>query len=332
MKRYHLILLIVLLHTLSIKSEAHKLIKTHKNHETRVDSLLKILHSNKDDYVMVAAHRGNWTQAPENTIQAIKDAMAIGVDIIEIDVRMTKDHRFVVIHDKTLERTTTGTGKVSQWTLDSLKTLFVTNRTGKASLHRIPTLEEALILTKGKVLLNLDKCHKHLKQISKLLIQTGTTKQVIIKRKADFWKTKLHRKCAKNRLIYIPKIDKHKSNLKNKVEKYIRKHEPIAFDIRLSPKDSSLQPLINKMKNKSCRIWVSTTPNEKINYRGETSIHIDAKLKWDWALKLGANIIITDEPKSLIDYLNCKNLRTYPFQEKPDNMKTDLKITSKRNQ
>ncbi|RXQ97378.1 glycerophosphodiester phosphodiesterase family protein [Ancylomarina salipaludis] len=331
MKTHLLILLIIFQHTFSTGSNIQKKINSAENHETRVDSLLKIIHSNNDEYVLVAAHRANWTQAPENTIQAIKDAMAVGVDIIEIDVRMTKDNRFVLIHDKTLERTTTGTGKVSHWTLDSLKTLFITDRTGKATSNKIPTLEEALILTKGKVLLNLDKCTKHLKEITKLLIKTQTLNQVIIKTKTDFWRTQLHKKCSKNKLIYIPKIDNHKKNLDYRVEKFIKKHEPIAFDIRLSPADSLLLPLINKMKKKSCRIWVSTTPNENINYRGETKNHIDQKKKWDWALDLGANIIITDEPNSLIDYLNYKGLRKKTCHEIPDKNKGNFKVVSRQN-
>ncbi|RZT96756.1 glycerophosphoryl diester phosphodiesterase [Ancylomarina subtilis] len=331
MKRYLLALLIVFIHAFPTKSENHRDPKTKENHENRVDSLLKILHSNDDGYVMVAAHRANWSQAPENTIQAIKNAMAVGVDIIEIDVRMTKDHQFVIIHDKTLDRTTTGTGKVSKWTLDSLKTLFVTDRTGKATLEKIPSLEEALVLTKGKVLLNLDKCTKHLEKITELLIKTQTLNQVIIKTKTDFWRTRLHHKCSQNKLIYIPKIDKHKRNLEYQVEKFIEKHEPTAFDIRLSPKDSSILPLINKMKNKSCRIWVSTTPNENINYRGETKKHIDSNKKWDWALNMGANIIISDEPGSLIDYLRCKGFRNKKDVQKPGNKVEDSKTLSRKN-
>jgi len=88
--------------------------KIKPNLENRTDTLLEKLNSADDSYVMVAAHRGDWTNAPENSLLAIKDAIEAGVDIVEIDVRITKDKALVLMHDRTIDRTTTGKGKLSK--------------------------------------------------------------------------------------------------------------------------------------------------------------------------------------------------------------------------
>ena len=71
----------------------------------------------------VIAHRGFSSRAPENTLVAIREAIAIGADMAEIDVTLSSDNEIVVIHDETLQRTTNGTGLVSQFTLAELKDL-----------------------------------------------------------------------------------------------------------------------------------------------------------------------------------------------------------------
>ena len=60
----------------------------------------------------VTAHRGGSDERPENTMDAFRNAVAVGADVVEFDVRSTKDHRLVVLHDRTLDRTTNCTGTV----------------------------------------------------------------------------------------------------------------------------------------------------------------------------------------------------------------------------
>ena len=99
--------------------------------------------------IEVAAHRGNVENAPENTMPAFTDAYGIDVDMIELDLRMTKDHEIVVIHDATVDRTSDGTGMVSDMTLAELKKLdFGVKYSEKFRGTRIPTFREFLELTK----------------------------------------------------------------------------------------------------------------------------------------------------------------------------------------
>jgi glycerophosphoryl diester phosphodiesterase len=88
------------------------------------------------------AHRGARFDEPENTLRAVKRAVECGADAVEIDVRLSSDHELVVIHDDTLERTTNGSGKVSEKTLNQLRTLDA----GKG--ETIPKLSEVLSLVK----------------------------------------------------------------------------------------------------------------------------------------------------------------------------------------
>src|SRR5262249_48893172 len=73
--------------------------------------------------VGVAYHRGANRYAPENTLPAIKTAVALGADYVEIDIRTTKDGKFVLMHDSTVDRTTDGNGKVGDLTLDEVRKL-----------------------------------------------------------------------------------------------------------------------------------------------------------------------------------------------------------------
>ncbi|HIE27442.1 TPA: hypothetical protein EYP66_09165 [Candidatus Poribacteria bacterium] len=95
--------------------------------------------------MFVVAHRGASGVEPENTLLSFSKAIELGVDFIECDVHLSKDGYLIVIHDETVDRTTNGQGKVSGLTLSELKLLDA----GKG--EQIPTLEEVLDLSKGKV-------------------------------------------------------------------------------------------------------------------------------------------------------------------------------------
>jgi glycerophosphoryl diester phosphodiesterase len=107
--------------------------------------------------VLVIAHRGFSGMAPENTLAAFRQAMAIGSDLIELDVHRSKDGRVVVIHDPLLARTTNGQGSVTDYTLKELQQFdagfkFAPQFAGE----KIPALKEVLALAKGKVRVNIE--------------------------------------------------------------------------------------------------------------------------------------------------------------------------------
>jgi len=119
--------------------------------------------------MMIMGHRGAAALEPENTLLSIARAMEIGVDAVEIDVRLSKDKEIVVIHDSTVDRTTNGTGPVSSYALKEIKNLDA----GKG--EKIPTLDEVVDFIGNKVKLVIE------------LKEEGTERKVVelIKRKKN---------------------------------------------------------------------------------------------------------------------------------------------------
>lgn len=94
--------------------------------------------------VLIVAHRGASAYEPENTVRAVESAIKLGADMVEVDVRLSKDGYVVVIHDETVDRTTDGSGYVEKISLKKLKKL-------DAGLgEKIPTLEEIVDVIRGK--------------------------------------------------------------------------------------------------------------------------------------------------------------------------------------
>jgi len=90
------------------------------------------------NFVLKIGHRGARAYEPENTLRSFQKAIELGVDAVELDVRKTKDNEIVVIHNVDVNKTTDGSGSVSELTLEEIKR-FVTEKGEK-----IPTLEEVL--------------------------------------------------------------------------------------------------------------------------------------------------------------------------------------------
>lgn len=100
--------------------------------------------------MLITSHRGAGSLEPENTLRAMRRAIALGVDQIETDVQLTRDGKLILMHDPTVDRTTNGTGKIAELTFAELRKL-------DAGLgEQIPTLEETLAVTQGKVILQIE--------------------------------------------------------------------------------------------------------------------------------------------------------------------------------
>jgi glycerophosphoryl diester phosphodiesterase len=106
---------------------------------------------------VVFAHRGAAARAPENTLAAFELAAAEGADAVELDAKLTADGHIVVFHDRTLERTTDGTGRLAQKTLAELRTLDAGSHfSAEFRGEKIPLLEEVFDAVGKKVLINVE--------------------------------------------------------------------------------------------------------------------------------------------------------------------------------
>ncbi len=129
----------------------------------------------------VIAHRGGASLGPENTFAAFRKAIKLGVDYVEIDVRVTHDHALVVMHDRTVDRTTNGTGAVADLDLDVLRRLDAGVKFSPAFAGaKIPTFGNVLDLFRGRMNLYLDHKEGSILQIVSLLRAHGMLRQVVI--------------------------------------------------------------------------------------------------------------------------------------------------------
>lgn len=109
--------------------------------------------------IWIMAHRGNTGKSsiPENSVAAIEECVKSGaVDVVEIDPRVTKDGKIIIMHDDSIDRTTNGTGKVADLTYSQIQQYFLKLADGTITKHKVPTLEEILKAGRGKLYFDLD--------------------------------------------------------------------------------------------------------------------------------------------------------------------------------
>ncbi|WP_113625881.1 glycerophosphodiester phosphodiesterase family protein [Pectobacterium peruviense] len=113
--------------------------------------------------VLAVAHRGVWASAPENSLAALREAIHLGVDIVEIDAQLTADSHVVVIHDDTLDRTSNMSGRIGQMTLEEIRQARLRGSDGGSawplSNEKVPLLYEILEEARGRVIINVDVKH-----------------------------------------------------------------------------------------------------------------------------------------------------------------------------
>lgn len=111
-----------------------------------------------DGSVIVSGHRGGREKGyPENSKEGFENVLRQLPAFFEIDPRLTKDSVIVLMHDATLDRTTTGKGRLSDYTWAQLESIRLKDSEGNVTGCKIPTLEEVILWSKGKTVVNLDK-------------------------------------------------------------------------------------------------------------------------------------------------------------------------------
>ena len=278
--------------------------------ETRAEKLAKEIYKPNSKYVLVVAHRGDWRNAPENSLQAYRNCIDMGVDMIEIDIHKTQDNQFIVMHDATVDRTTNGKGKIADMTLADIKKLYLKSGHGIKTRHRVPTLEEVLLLAKDKILVNIDKGDNYFDEIYELLLKTGTEKQVVIK---TYDNLATIQSKSKNDIIHksifmpIINLDKQE-NAEVVVDNYLHVNPP-AFEVTFKTETPKLFRVLNKIRQSGSKLWINSLWSS-LNAGHDDDLAVEEKCPdeaWGWILKQGATVIQTDRPMQLIQYLKKKH-------------------------
>lgn len=286
--------------------------------ESRTDKLLRELHNPNSDYVFVIAHRADWRNFPENSLEAIESAIKMGVDIVELDIHRTADGKLVVCHDSSINRTTNGKGKIKELTLDYIRSRYLRAGHGATTRYKMPTLEEALDVCKGRVLINLDKGINYYDQVMEMLIERKMADQVIIKSTKSPADMKAFFSKHKENMLYMPIINYgSKSWEKHKVlfNDYLSTDLPfIAFEMCWNGTLKGEKKVFNKVLKSGKHLWINTLWGSlcggyENGYYDDRAVGNEEKI-YGKILSYGASMIQTDRPEMLIKYLESKGRHT----------------------
>lgn len=258
--------------------------------------------------VMIVSHRGNWRQAPENSIQAIQYSIDSGVDMIEIDINKTKDGVLIVMHDDTVDRMTNGSGQIADLTFEEISSFRLKEGQGSENIitnESVPTLEEVMLFVKDKVMVNLDKCWNIREDVYRILVKTGTVRQGLFKSTAEMDEVEEFIAGKVEPPEYMQIIDESNMHQTGQLEQMIKRIKPKAFELSFMQDDSVniSEEALTQMKGK-CRVWVNTMWDSLCAGHSDEISLTNPKLGWGWHLVRGANMIQTDSPGQLYDYLN----------------------------
>jgi len=240
----------------------------------------------------VIAHRGDHTNAPENTLLAYQHAIDNDVDFIEIDLRTTLDGKQIIMHNSDIEHMTSIKGKVKEMRFDSLRKIMVKDPThSEWGLHKIPTFNEVLELCRGKINIYLDFKDADVEKTYQEILAAQMEKNIMvyINEPSQYiqW-----RKIAPEMplVISLPK----KVNTSSQMKKMILRYKMEILDGDFS--EYTAEAVLAAQKN-HILVWPDIQSAD------------EGPERWDRAIALGFDGLQTDHPAALIQYLIIKGIR-----------------------
>jgi len=204
--------------------------------------------------MMIIGHRGCAGLEPENTMIAFKRAIELGVTAVELDVRITRDAKVIVIHDPTLDRTTNMKGSVSSYSYGELE--FADAGKGQ----KIPLLLDVLNLLKdGKVFVHIELKDMHVSErVLEIVKESGMIQQSFL---ISFWHKELVKAKKLSRIVRTGAIIVHNPvNVKNIFEETMVDFVSVAHDMT----DRELVQEVHSLE-KQITVWGKIDNNEKID-------------------------------------------------------------------
>ena len=236
----------------------------------------------------------------------------MGVDVMEMDLKLTKDSVLVLCHDKTIDRTTSGKGRVCDITYDSIRRCKLRRAHNVVTDDlRMPTLREALEVCKGRIVVNIDQGYEYYDLALAVTEELGVTDQVLIKGKRPAEVVAAKFAAYPHNMMYMPVIDILKPQGRELFEEY-RKSEkqPLAYEVCWDEYTPEVEACMKRIVDGGSKLWVNSLwpslcggLNDDRAFRGETE-EVYGRL-----LDMGATIIQTDRPELLIRYLESKGRR-----------------------
>jgi glycerophosphoryl diester phosphodiesterase len=234
------------------------------------------------------SHRGEHLHHPENTMPAFAEAVRLGADYIEVDVRTTADGRLVLSHDADVSRCTDGTGEVSKMTLDQIRALDAgIKKAPEFAGTKVPTFDEVLDYARGKINIYVDVKQVSAKDLVAHLVDHGMADHVV---------------------IYSGRITKelHELNPKLKIMpeastvELVQMAIPVVHPPVWAFGAGDWKPEIIKLaKDSGAEVYVDRQGSDRT----------DSPEGWQAAIDMGADGIQSDRPGELVQYLREKGYK-----------------------
>ena len=281
--------------------------------ESRADKIVREIHNPKSKYVVVICHRGDWRNYPENSIQSIESIIKMGADMMELDLKLTKDSVLVLCHDATVDRTTTGKGKVSDLTYAEISKLSLRRGHGVAdSRYRMPTLREALKVCKDRIVVNVDQGYQFYDLVLKITEELGMTDQVLIKGKKPAREVAEKMASHPHNMMYMPIVNLPGENGEALIKEYKERGEvPLAYEVCWNEMSSVVSGYMQQIINSGSKLWVNALwPSLNGGLDDDAAFDGNPDNVYGKLLGFGASMIQTDRPEYLIKYLQKKGRHT----------------------
>lgn len=272
--------------------------------------------------VLVVAHRachapapsrGLTTSVPENSMAALERCIALGVDMVEIDVRRTQDGALVLMHDAKVDRTTNGKGKIADLTLGEIQSLRLTD--AGAAIEAPPTLATFLRAARGRVLVNLDlKDDALAAPVARMVHDMDADDWVLFKAKADLGDTAIADQPIYENLAFMPIVaDKAAAQVGAITAAQASGARAIPAVEMGALKRDGFAAVRDAARTARIRLWTNTLAGKGLKDQaddaGDKSALTDPNKAWGGLIAQGVSIVQTDHPAALLDYLDGQGLR-----------------------
>ncbi|MBO9655044.1 MAG: glycerophosphodiester phosphodiesterase family protein [Agrobacterium tumefaciens] len=258
--------------------------------------------------ILTIAHRGFWIATVENSLASVRAAIDAGVEMIEIDTQTTADGRLVVIHDKTLDRTTTGKGTISALTFEVVRAARLKAGAGgegaEITDECVPTLEELLEEARGKIAVNIDtKFPRDLPQVMETVLRLGIEKQVLVKTDIDPEAARFEVLDTNwfGRIPHMPMFPVRKGRFAEDLRRIEALKAPM-IEVKFTDIADFAEGRA-ELERQNIRVWINTLDVAHCLDFNDTRALADPEAVWGALAQAGVGAIQTDEIEAFTGWL-----------------------------
>jgi glycerophosphoryl diester phosphodiesterase len=272
---------------------------------------------NPQGRLVVIAHRGchepaprhGFGPAPENGVSALEHCVALRVDMMETDVRETKDGYLVMVHDETVDRTTTGTGKVADLTLAQIKALRLRQNEGgrdaPVTAEQVLTLDEMLALAKGRITLNLDVKDAIYPEVIAAVRAAGAQDRVTLKTRVGIGSPPIASMAPYDKVpfLVIPmEGDDSGATIPDIIAAQMAgRTKPVGIELPYHLPEAALPAIAARARALGVRLWVNMLDGSFVLGAGsdKDALRLPDAV-WGKLVRQGASMLLTDEPEAMV--------------------------------